>query len=70
MATFAKIDAGQPVRNGAVTCQPLPGGEVPAYHGHEQDINDPSGLAQMARVNAAYKAGATTGWERPGSDLT
>lgn len=74
MAIFAKAVSGNPIINGgAVGHAPPPtnSGEAVDIFDYGKtgyntlDVNDRT----VVVLNAKYKAGATTGWERPGSDL-
>lgn len=67
MAVYAVIDGGRPIQNGgAVVHAPQPKStEGFIQQGKTEDV--PVANAYAAVLNARYKTGGTTTWERPGS---
>lgn len=69
MAVYQKIGAN--IRNGMASIQPPPGGvAVQTIFLDDDRVQRLSALPGSGTLDARYKTGGATGWERPGSNLT
>jgi hypothetical protein len=71
VATYNLIDPAKQIQNGvAVGWAPQAKSTQGAYLKTDRIEAVPAGDGTLTNINGRFKVGGSTGWERPGSNLT